>query len=215
MPKVLAKMIERKDNLLMQDGLGKTALHLAQDKGYAEMAQALFDHHPTLCTKGDNDGITPLHIAAQQGDLVLLRRYLTTVIDLNEIKDADGNTPLHAAARANQLGAAQLLLEHGAKAALINNHGSLPRDLCPIRGDTQALEDLLRSKEKSSLFDQCAIVVDALKEKTELPTIVLEQLATVMTFQQSLQAQKTIAAKEHIEGQKQLEYALAKLSINQ
>jgi ankyrin repeat protein len=208
-------MIERKDNLLMQDGLGKTALHFAQEKGYAEMAQALFDHHPTLCTKGDNNGITPLHIAAQQGDLVLLGRYLTAPINLNEIKDADGNTPLHSAARANQLGAAQLLLEHGAKAALINNDGCLPRDLRPIRGDTQALEDLLRSKEKSSLFEQCAIVVDALKEKDELPPIVLEQQVTVINFQKLLQAQRAINETLHVEGQKKLEQALAKLRINQ
>lgn len=72
----------------------------------------------------DNYGETPLHARAgsSRGQIGIL---LELGADIHAT-DSRGDTPLHKAARAGNIGAARLLLEHGARVEALNAHNLTP-----------------------------------------------------------------------------------------
>ncbi|MBN9289140.1 MAG: hypothetical protein BGO43_14420 [Gammaproteobacteria bacterium 39-13] len=215
---VLNKMIERKMvNLAMQDGAGDTALHYAQRKSDTAFINALFEHQPELAAVGNTKKITPIHLAAAQNDVDGLKRYLENgKTDVNKLKDSNGDTPLHWACQNGQLNAAKLLVEkYAAKATVVNNDNFIPRMMCPIDDASLELEQYLAKKEKSSLFEQCAILIDQLPDdKALLPEIVLTQQGLVTQFHHEVEQQKAkndqLIEKAQLEAQERF----AKLTLN-
>ena len=60
--------MEEKANCLLQDGKGKTPLHLAAEAGNAHHVKALVKASFASVRQRDADGRTPLHFAALNGE---------------------------------------------------------------------------------------------------------------------------------------------------
>lgn len=125
------------------DGLGKTPLHFAAEKGYIDMVTVLLEKHEcTLNENYDEFGNTPLHCAAEYGhyevaQLLLQKGAVVTIAD-----GTHDDTPLHCAVRSGMrreygipycfaqsdryLAIVKLFLNHGAPINRKNNQGNTP-----------------------------------------------------------------------------------------
>lgn len=68
MLKLLDILLEEKANCLLQDGNGKTPLHIAAETGNARHVKALVKASFASVRQKDKDGRTPLHFAALNGE---------------------------------------------------------------------------------------------------------------------------------------------------
>lgn len=88
-----------------------------------------------------NSGVTALHHAVLEENFALTQ-HLITDFDANvHIQDRDGWTPLHAASAVGDLRTAQLLLDNGAKASILNSSCEFPVDVA----SDEAVEKLLKN----------------------------------------------------------------------
>lgn len=78
-------------------------------------------------------GETPLHLAVSRGNVAMTRYILSSYDTINlELQDFNGDTPLHRVLRNEEVPAedvvaiVELLLRHGAKSDITNNHGLTP-----------------------------------------------------------------------------------------
>jgi hypothetical protein len=94
-------LIQRGANINLQDGFGRTALHLACANAQCDRHHACIDY---LLFNGadvsihDLHGKTPLHIAANEGCVECINKLLEHKADPNA-RDESGEIPLHIAAR--------------------------------------------------------------------------------------------------------------------
>jgi len=104
-----------------------TPLHLALERGHAEVARLLVDYGADL-TAQDDDGWTPLHFAVQEGSVDLVRFLIEHGANA-ESQDEDGSTMLHFAVQRGNLDITRLLVEYGTDATSEDEDGSTPLQL--------------------------------------------------------------------------------------
>jgi uncharacterized protein len=92
---------------------GVTPLLEASGNGHLELARYLIDHGAEIDYTGMSEG-SPLMLAAFTGRIELLRLFLARGANANLAMPAGGETALHMAAVANQVAAAEVLLDAGA-----------------------------------------------------------------------------------------------------
>lgn len=107
----LEAALER-ESVNCEDELQRTPLHVAAAAGEVNATLALLDAGAELSR--DVQGRGPLHSAAEAGHAELCALLLGSVGAYSEMADTMGRTALHIAARAEQLGPAAVLLDHGA-----------------------------------------------------------------------------------------------------
>ena len=99
-------------------GDGLTALHVAAEEGYLEIAQILIDAGAEVEAKTRIGDYTPLHLASGASGTVhasIVRMLLEAGADPGAVTTNSGVTPLHVASKAiNGEEAVRVLLEHGA-----------------------------------------------------------------------------------------------------
>lgn len=117
------------------------ALHYAAKAGHAELIQYLLDSGCDPNAR-DKEGVSPLHLA--MGEEKAVEVLLAGKAD-PDAKDDSGRTPLHYAARDNRSGAAQALLQHGAKVDMAYNLGFTPLHAAAESGATEVVEVLLKA----------------------------------------------------------------------
>jgi len=93
------------------DNLGTSLLHLAAEKGKANVVKVLLTAKADPRVK-DSRGLTPLHVAAEQGQAEIIRM-LAAGAELNAV-DKSGKTPLHLAVAKDKVEAVKALLEQPA-----------------------------------------------------------------------------------------------------
>ena len=64
---VRERLLSKKDAINETDNNGNTALHLAAEKGFVEMAKVLVEFDAKLDIHSTSSGWTPLHFAAYEG----------------------------------------------------------------------------------------------------------------------------------------------------
>ena len=111
-----------------------TPLHVALEKGHADVAQLLLRHCADVDVRGYR-GRTPLHMAAGHGFLGIARTLAERNAEIN-VRDIAGNTPLHMtmddwyllseSAQGCRLDVAKFLLEHGADPDAKNDDHETP-----------------------------------------------------------------------------------------
>ena len=104
----------------IQDEDGKTALHLAIERGFSDIARYLIEQGADIDLPDDNNE-SPLHYSASHGNLEISKLLLekgSTAINNSSVSKYDGFvgnwTPLHLACLKSHPGIVQLLLDHGA-----------------------------------------------------------------------------------------------------
>ncbi len=120
-------VLVRPEVLEARDARGRTPLHLAADRGHADVAEALLAAGADANAKAD-DGSTPLHLAAEGGRADVAEALLAAGAAANA-RDDYGSTPLHRAAWMGHASAADVLLTAGADLHAKADGGRTPLDM--------------------------------------------------------------------------------------
>ena len=130
-----------KDNpgvVFSKDDTGWTALHLAAQKGFNDIAELLVANKAEVDARSKR-GDTPLHWAAGNGHKEVVELLLASNADVNA-QDNGGWTALHMAARPGYQEVLQVLLANKAKVNLKDNYGITPRKRAMLQGQQGAAE---------------------------------------------------------------------------
>lgn len=92
----------------------------------------------------DSYGGTALHAAMFQRDTRIVELLITHGFDVNAVGPRNGYTPLHDAIWANNLEAARLLLDHGARTDIKGKDGLTPYDKAVREGKPEIARLLAR-----------------------------------------------------------------------
>jgi len=134
----------RKDpNTAQVDGL--SALHLAAQHGFVEIAKHLVDSGADVEATTRIEGFTPLHLAAGAADLEMVEFLLFVRANPRVVTTASGVTPLHLAAQAlNGEGVVRALIRRGAPVdARESTAGQTPLMFAAVAGRAAAVRELL------------------------------------------------------------------------
>ncbi|CAJ1066637.1 hypothetical protein NQZ68_029674 [Xyrichtys novacula] len=121
---VMRFFLDRGSDLLRPDHFGVTALHVASALDYQEMVQFLLDHKANPEARTVLDQQTPLHYAAKNDAAGSIRLLLQAGASIS-CTDYKHRTPLQLAANMERSEAAQVLMDFGAEAGLIDADGQL------------------------------------------------------------------------------------------
>ncbi|MEQ2007286.1 MAG: ankyrin repeat domain-containing protein [Limisphaerales bacterium] len=170
-----------------RDGGGRTLLHWASAKGYADVVELLLEYGADAALV-DAHGRLPLHEAAQSGRMEILPRLATRELAGREDGSrltafelavqhaqpvaaewllrfkpdlsrpvADGQTPLHLVITQGNTDLAAQLLVAGASPAATNRNGQTPLHLAAERGNTNAIIKLINARAPVTLRDRAGV----------------------------------------------------------
>lgn len=97
-------------------------------------------------------GITALHHAVLEENCALVQHLIADFDASVHIQDTDGWTPLHAASAVGNIRIAQLLLENGAKASILNNSCEFPVDVASDKAMEKLLKNVMLGSSVGALF---------------------------------------------------------------
>ncbi len=139
---------EAKADVDTRDDWNNTALHLAAERGRADVVRLLCDHGADIDGKGKY-GHTALSLACLNDHLSTAECLIARGASLNEQADL-GSTPLHLSSWNGRLQMVQLLLEKGADASIKNKRGKTARE---VAGRGCSMYDEKMRLEIASCFD--------------------------------------------------------------
>ena len=120
------KRLASGDDILGQNSVGNTALHLAAEQGHDDIVAWLLDNGANVGA-ANRRGWTPLHYAARFGNIRISARLIEHGADVNA-RHVAGDTPLHLAAAYNRGDIVKLLLDAGAESGVRGGWNRIPRD---------------------------------------------------------------------------------------
>ena len=127
----------------LKDALGRTPLHIAAKKGYADVVMFLVESGAEVNIT-DTGGNTPLILIIHKtGNLAVARRLLESGAVVNA-QNRTGETALMYAAWRGHPGIVELLLENRADATLKNRQGDTALALAASKGHLEVVQ-MLRS----------------------------------------------------------------------
>jgi len=136
-----------------QDGMGRSALHLASWFNFSRFVPLLLQFHARIDLK-DQSGDTPLHLAARFGQVetceVLVERGAPV-----DAQERVGRAPLHFAVQHNRPLVAQLLLRAGADRKLKNCNGKTPERLARAEDRIEILEMMQQCRAPARPDHEC------------------------------------------------------------
>jgi ankyrin repeat protein len=142
---VCAILLDAGANANIQTNSGDTPLHLAIQSTRSDIVKLLLDHGADIAASNTNQ-FTPLHQSVFTGDYTCFNRILGAIqrhdsVLVNAI-DLKQQTPLHIAAKFARVSMAEKLLQHSAKADMVDEDGNTAFHLAvesdPSLGHTQA-----------------------------------------------------------------------------
>jgi len=113
-------------NVNAQTGNGITTLHIATEKGYVKVVEALLEHNADVNSTIKYD-ITPLHIAARKGHLEVVEVLLKFGANTSS-QDEYGRTALHIASKEGHEQIVIALLKHGSDINITSKKNCTPLD---------------------------------------------------------------------------------------
>ena len=117
---------------MVNDGSGRTVLHLACQNGHIKAVKLIETHLDSeklqeiyeIC---DNKGNTPLHLACQsQKEKVVLHLVDKRRANVDTRNNLNGETPIHVAAQGKSMKIIDILLERGASIESRDTSGCTP-----------------------------------------------------------------------------------------
>eukprot|EP00930_Biecheleria_cincta_P034412 TRINITY_DN23789_c0_g1_i1.p1 TRINITY_DN23789_c0_g1~~TRINITY_DN23789_c0_g1_i1.p1 ORF type:complete len:795 (+),score=100.36 TRINITY_DN23789_c0_g1_i1:97-2481(+) len=132
---------------------GRTALHVAADRGHAECVELLLDLGVSIDAQTDS-GFTPLHLASERGHLEVLCTLLAARCNAGLQAD-QGELAVHLAAAKGQQEALEFLVDHCPPDLLNvrNSYGQRPWEVCLDAGTARLFQgsfSVIRSRVESS-----------------------------------------------------------------
>lgn len=97
-------------------------------------------------------GITALHHSVLEENYALVQHLIADFDASVHIQDTDGWTPLHAASAVGNIRIAQLLLENGAKASILNTSCEFPVDVASDKAMEKLLKNVMLGPGVGTLF---------------------------------------------------------------
>ena len=129
----------------LKDEYGRTALHLAQERGLGDVAEKLVRANPLTLTMQDIIGWSPLHWALFSNKMAILEMFLETVPSVAVSPTKDGWTLLHIASmlRDERSGAINIILAaHPDILKIQDKHGHTALHLAAMYGYREIVEAL-------------------------------------------------------------------------
>jgi serpin B len=127
---------------------GRTALHVAANRGQKEAARLLLakgaDVNARTRADWHADALTPLHEAARSGHCDMAELLISGGANVNA-NDVEGRTPLHAAVAARRYEVARLLIGKGASVNVRDNGGDSPLYTAVASGDGRIVQLLVQA----------------------------------------------------------------------
>jgi hypothetical protein len=145
---------------------GTTPLHLAAEKGFADMVQLLVAHSADVA-RSRYDGAEPLYLAAQHGCCNVARVLLACGANANATF-VDGSTPLYAACKAGHSSVVELLLSAKADVNRSRELGHTPLYIACLNGRADTVSVLLRSSALSNACIDYAPLIAAARSYGQL-----------------------------------------------
>jgi uncharacterized protein len=130
-------------SVIMQVGIGDTALHHAAEGGEVEIAAMLLERGADV-NKRDLKGSTPLFLAAENNQPEMVKFLLEHKAD-PALPGRSDATPLLAAAYSGSDGIVEILLTHGVDPKTVDNTGKSAILYAAARGFTGLTERLLKA----------------------------------------------------------------------
>jgi ankyrin repeat protein len=137
-------------NLVTEDG--RTALHLASDKGHLDIAQLLIEHNACV-DLANRYGTSALHLTSDKGHLNIARLLIEHSASV-DLATKDGETALHIALDNGHLDIAQLLIEHKASVDLANKYGETGLHLTSDKGHLSVAQLLIEHNASVDLANR-------------------------------------------------------------
>ncbi|ETW08560.1 hypothetical protein H310_01116 [Aphanomyces invadans] len=137
-----------------RDGLQRTSLHLAADRGDTAMLALLCDFMGDIEAR-DAKGNTPLHIACFRGHVGCVKFLLESASDVH-VANQDGESVVHAAASGGNLPCLRFVLEYGASPFDRNKNGDTAYDILlerdgPVAHLLDCLQEAMAPKHPKAL----------------------------------------------------------------
>ncbi|XP_029007428.1 serine/threonine-protein phosphatase 6 regulatory ankyrin repeat subunit C-like [Betta splendens] len=132
-------------SLDVRDIEGRTALHLAAQRGFAPCVEVLLKHQAFFTLKEHKHKWTALHVAAAMGqiDCLLLLVNMEQSADIIDNTDIQGQTALMLAALGRHSDCVHILLEKGAKADAADKRGFTALHRAVMLGSEDCVSALL------------------------------------------------------------------------
>lgn len=132
---------------------GKTALHLAAEKGHTEVVKVLLDAYAVI-DRPDYEGLTALHLAARRGNNKVLELLLEAKAYSNG-RESNGRTPLHLAVQCEKAQTVETLLRRatGLDVDAQDQLGGTPLHYAADQGYEAIAQMLLDADAKIALED--------------------------------------------------------------
>uniref|UniRef100_A0A8C8SHA1 Ankyrin repeat domain 52 n=1 Tax=Pelusios castaneus TaxID=367368 RepID=A0A8C8SHA1_9SAUR len=148
----LKTLAETLVNLDVRDHKGRTALHLATERGSTECVEVLTSHGASVLVKEKKRKWTSVHVAAAYGNTDSLHLLIDSGerADITDVMDVHGQTPLMLAVMNGHVDCVHLLLEKGSTADAADRRGRTALH----RGAVTGCEDCL-----GALLDHDAFVL--------------------------------------------------------
>ena len=183
----------------------KTALYIACEKGYADIAKFLLGKKADASICDTEKAISstrysPLTVAAKNGHLAVVKVLLSSGIDI-EARDDGNRTALYAAAAGNKPDVVRFLCESNAKVNILARHNSWsPLSAAIHEGYVEVVKTLLKYGKGIDLEMRIAgktVLYNAVKaNRPDIVRLLCESNAKVNVFCNDSDTPLTIAAKE-------------------
>lgn len=129
------------DDINAKNSVGNTALHLAAEQGFDEIAAWLIDHGANVGA-ANRRGWTPLHYTARYDNPRIAALLIERGAEINA-RHIEGDTPLHVAAAYNRSGIVRLLLDAGADPGIRGAWNRTPLEWAQRLGYDEVCEILM------------------------------------------------------------------------
>ncbi|XP_037383482.1 ankyrin repeat domain-containing protein 53 [Talpa occidentalis] len=146
--------LNSKQNVILKDGKGFTAIHFAAQNGKLASLRVLIEEYQFPVDLPTNNGQTPLHLVIQRDNKTMTLPCILYLLQKGAALNAEtcnGSTPLHLAAREGLLSCVKVLVQNGANIYAQDAMGRKPIDYCIIwnnRDCARFLKDAMWKQDK-------------------------------------------------------------------
>jgi ankyrin repeat protein len=169
---IVQKLLDCGSDTKFQDSDGLTALHMAIEEDFIDIATLLVEHDPELVIVVDKYNWYPLLYAVSFSTPEMIELLLDNGADPN-VQNSDGNSALHLAVLSEKTDYVRILLQHkNININLQDNSGFTAHHVSALKGDFQIFKELVDAGADLSLQNKTGSTALDLAKRFENQQIV-------------------------------------------